>query len=242
MDEKGIGYGDDSVIDMVNNKRNITDKIKAANTHDIETYKGMIEGKVSMEVNHSIEDISKNEEVLKARQETKRKLKNKAKRDAKIKRWKAIGLTVLVGIGAAVTYGISQIPDFKNKVAEDSLNTVKTSIAESVDRPVDSVKVYNNSTMLSSNSAQTEYKVVIDNKIFYFRSENDGTTTNKIQDDIQNEDVLKAISDVSNAQNGTLVDSLRAKKTAEKIENGEMNLDMSKAMEEKSKDGFEIGD
>ena len=63
-----------------------------------------------------------------------------------------------------------------------------------------------------------------------------------IQDDIKNEDVLQAIADVANAQNGNIVETLRAKKTSEKIEKGEMNLDMSRAMAEREKDGFEIGD
>ena len=43
-------------------------------------------------------------------------------------------------------------------------------------------------------------------------------------------------------QNGNIVETLRAKKTSEKIEKGEMNLDMSRAMAEREKDGFEIGD
>ncbi len=187
----------------------------------------------------AVEEETKRQIELKARKKEKVRLQNKAKRDTKIRRWKAVGLTILMGLGTTVCYGISQIPDFKSKIAEESLNKVKTSIAESVDRPVGSVQVYNNSTKLSSNSAKTEYEVVIDNETFYFRSENDGTTTKEIQDDIKNNDVLKAISDVSNAQHGNIVESLRAKKTVEKIESGEMNLDMSEAMQAK---GFEIDD
>lgn len=212
-----------------------------ANNLPINDYKSTIKSKLNQPIRNIVEQETIDQEKLKARQEEKRKLRNRAERQKKIRRFKAVGLIALIGATAGITYGVSQIPEFKQKAFDDSLNTVKTSIAESVDKPVESVKVYNNSTMLSSNSSKTEYEVSIDGKTFYFESINDGVSSKVIRDDIKNNDVLEAISDVSNAKNGNLVEALRAKNTAEKIKNGKMDLSMKEAMQEKEQ-GFEIGD
>lgn len=229
MDKKGIGYGDDFVINMVNNK-NITDKIKAANTQPIETYKEMIKGKVPMEVKDSIEDISKNAAVLEARQETKRIMKNKAKRDERKRRWKAIGLTGLLGITAGVGYAIHEFPEFREKSFNEVLSEAKTSIGESVNINPEKIKMYNNSTLLSSDSAKTEYELVLDNESYYYTSYMDGTQTKLEKDEIKSDDVINAISCISNAKNGNIFEVMEARKLISKIKNGEINLDVSEAV------------
>lgn len=212
-----------------------------ANNLSINDFKSNIKGNSNQPLRSAIEEESKNQAILAARQEEKRKIKSRAKIQERIKRFKAVGLVALIGATAGITYGVSQIPEFKQKAFDDSLNTVKTSIAESVDKPVESVKVYNNSTRLSSNSSETEYEVSIDGKTFYFEAINDGVSSKVIRDDIKNPDVLEAISDVSNAKKGNLVEALRAKHTAKKIKEGKMNLSMKEAIQEKEQ-GFEIGD
>lgn len=234
MDKKGIGYGDDFVINMVNNKGNIKgnipDKIKAANTQPIKTYMGMIEGKVPMEVNESMAKISESKKIVNARQETKRIMKNKAKRDERKRRWKAIGLTGLLAITAGVGYAIHEFPEFREKSFNEALSEAKTSIGESVNINPEKIKMYNHSTLLSSDSAKTEYELVLDTDIYSYTSYTDGTETRLEKDEIKNEDVINAISCISHAQNGNIFEVMKARKLISKIKNGEINLDVSEAV------------
>ena len=143
-----------------------------------------------------------------------------------IKKFAVVGL--VVG-GVVLANKLPEMDEFKKDAFENSLSAVKTSISESIGADPESIKIRDNSTIVGSNSYITEYVVEVDGKTYTKKLVIDGGDTRFFKDEIKNKDIEKAIAIVASAQEGSAFDAIRANNLVDKIEDGEVDLDMSKA-------------
>lgn len=143
-----------------------------------------------------------------------------------IKKFAVVGL--VVG-GVVLANKLPEMDEFKKDAFEDSLSAVKTSISESIGADPELIKIRDNSTIVGSNSYITEYVVEVDGKTYTKKLVVDGGDTRFFKDEIKNKDIEKAIAIVASAQEGSAFDAIRANNLVDKIEDGEVDLDMSKA-------------
>lgn len=167
--------------------------------------------------------------VKKASQPSKSKIIKRPKKKKHIR----MSLAAILMAGSTLTGIIvgEEIGSFKNEQAERSLAVLKEEIGAD--------KIYNNSTMLSSNSSKAEYGVIKDGKTYRYLAYNNDGSIKVIENSIGDEELINAISIVTNADGGTIFDAINAKKVADEIEGGKklkMKMDKGKDIEEE----FEI--
>ncbi len=128
----------------------------------------------------------------------------------------------------------NEINEFKNEQAERSLSILKEELGAD--------KIYNNSTMLSSNSSKIEYSVIKNGATYTYLAYNNDGSINVKENSIGDSELINAISIVTNADGGTIFDAINAKRLADEIESGkEFKIKMYKEDEEKD-EGFELGE
>ena len=128
----------------------------------------------------------------------------------------------------------NEINEFKNEQAERSLSILKEELGAD--------EIYNNSTMLSSNSSKTEYSVIKNGATYTYLAYNNDGSINVKENSIGDSELINAISIVTNADGGSIFDAINAKRLADEIESGkEFEIKMYKEDEEKD-EGFEPGE
>ena len=158
---------------------------------------------------------------------SKKKIKSYNKKRVK-KAFTIATSCLLLGIGASEGY--HSLKEYEEKAYTNSLNAVKTAIAEStpgIPNP-DVVTLHNNSTRLGSNHELELYKIKVKGKDYaiYSRDILDLSEPNIKIDTINNPEIIKAIQIVSAAQDGNFFQAWRANGLTEDIESGKLDLEI----------------
>lgn len=145
-----------------------------------------------------------------------RKKKNIAKKPKKIrnnKKFKIAGLKVFAVVAAvgSIFVAKNEMNNYKERVALDSLSQIKEQL--------NAEQIWDNSTRLSSNSGIMQIEIIgksVDGqtpKIYYFTARTDDGDITVRKDTIKNIEVVNAVRDVANAQNGNIFEAIKAEKT-----------------------------
>ena len=126
--------------------------------------------------------------------------------------------------GILIGYNLAQIPDYKEEAYEETLYQVKEKLAESFGVSAEEITIKDNSTFLSSNCYLTNYSVNVNGKKYEYTVYDEAGTKTVKTDTIVNDDVKEAISTVGKAQNGNVLQAMKAKKFTDRIKSGEVNL------------------
>lgn len=190
--------------------------------------KALNEKRMRENVKHGISDISwmaneedtltykKNIENNYKKEQSKRKIKNKP-RNLKGKVYAAIAVVTLsAGIATPML-----VKDYKADVAQDSLNTLKEAIS--------ATQIMDHSSVTGSNTSHIQQEVVVDGEILTYEAYFNDGKVNIITDDFHNEELNSAISTVATAQDGNVFEAMKAKKLAEGIKHGEINVSIEKS-------------
>lgn len=145
-----------------------------------------------------------------------RKKKNIAAKPKKIrnnKKFKIAGLKVLAVAAAvgSIFVAKNEMNNYKERVALDSLSQIKEQL--------NAEQIWDNSTSLSSNSGMMQIEITgksVDGqtpKIYYFTARTDDGDITVREDTINNMEIVNAVRDVANAQNGNIFEAIKAEKT-----------------------------
>ena len=162
-------------------------------------------------LNHVVE-----KERAEKRTPAKRNIKNKP-RNLKGKVYAAVAVVTLsAGIATPMA-----VKDYKADVAQDSLNTLKEAIS--------ATQIMDHSSVTGSNTSHIQQEVVVDGEILTYEAYFNDGQANVITDDFYNEELNSAISTVATAQDGNVFEAMKAKKLADGIKHGEINVSIEKS-------------
>lgn len=136
----------------------------------------------------------------------------------KTKKRLAVGLVGLVAVGGIITTHCA-LENYKSETAIDILETVKEEL--------DAKEIWDKSTKLSSNSEEIKYVVIRDDGTFgYSAYYNDGDLMSEQNDGLTKETRM-AIKAAAAAQDGNIIDAMKAAKIAKGIKRGEIELNIN---------------